>query len=78
MPTEMEQELARAASAEHEDGLFDASMGESILVVDDDRSSPASSRSSSTRLGTTSGWRTAARTRSRSSTSAARSSSSPT
>ena len=36
MPTEMEQELARTASAEHEDGLFDASMGESILVVDDD------------------------------------------
>jgi PleD family two-component response regulator len=36
MPIEMEQELARAASGEHEDGLFDASVGESILVVDDD------------------------------------------
>jgi len=36
MPTEMEQDLARSASEGDEDGLFDASMGESILVVDDD------------------------------------------
>jgi len=36
MPTEMEPDPARPASDEHEDGLFDASVGESILVVDDD------------------------------------------
>ncbi len=32
----MEQDLARPAPGEHEDGLFDASVGEAILVVDDD------------------------------------------